>query len=251
MRIALAGLRRRFASQRASRARQVVFGGDLHVVGVSLDDVHAMIRDARPATASSVTSMVEVITGSNASTTSRRKPCGVCASARSSRGIVPSIQRWCTVAHDVLHRVVYAERPAMAAPSLAAASITRPMTASVTNGRAASCTSTTSASSGTAARPAATESCRRAPPATIAQQLGTSGGRRQGRARCSRSAAGHDGHDAAYAGRCGARRDAALEDRAVAEWPATASRRTPPRRRPWPPAATTTSTITRRAPCEW
>ena len=40
-----------------------------------------------------MTSVGEVISGTRTSSTSRRKPCGVCASARSSRGIVPSIQQ--------------------------------------------------------------------------------------------------------------------------------------------------------------
>ncbi len=42
----------------------------------------------------------------------------------------------------------------------------RSMTAAVTNGRAASCTRITDACADTAAKPSATESCRRAPPVT-------------------------------------------------------------------------------------
>ena len=48
--------------------------------------------------------------GSSASSTSRRNPCGVCASARSSRGMVPSIQRCSPSRGDVLDGVVDARR---------------------------------------------------------------------------------------------------------------------------------------------
>src|ERR1043166_6552784 len=61
------------------------------------------------------------------------------------------------------------------APCIAAASMVRSMTSAVTNGRAASWTSTTSARGDTRAKPLTTESCRRTPPATTCTGLCAAG----------------------------------------------------------------------------
>ena len=111
---------------------------------------------------------------------------------------------------------------AIAAPCAAAASIAARSTSRVTNGRAASCTSTISVSRPTASNAFATESCRRAPPATTRtrpraveprrRRVGTELGRQR------------DDHVVDRRMRC-ERVDAALQDRSCRRRRATASAR--------------------------
>ena len=203
------------AAERLPRPRQVVLGRDLHVVRMSFHDLHPMAE-----------SLGQRRFVGHVDRRRHHRYQGIehvapealrCLRQRQivarDRAVDPATSR---PRRTMCFTVSWTRAAAIAAPSRAAASMTRPMIASVTNGRAASCTSTTSASPGRAARPAATESCRRAPPGTTVQQL-RAGSRRSEHARMLEVGGRHDGHDAADARRRRARRDAAFEDGAIAE----------------------------------
>src|SRR6184192_4004544 len=99
----------------------------------------------------------------------RGNPCGVCARQSRFRGTVFVI-RSCSTSLTVSETGIAATAPT---PARALAS-TPSIVSRVTNGRAASCTSTTAACGGSAARPARTDSARVAPPATSPSRSPTS-----------------------------------------------------------------------------
>ena len=97
------------------------------------------------------------------SSTARAKACGVWASQTSLRGMVSATKAPSAAARLMVSR---AGTAGTAAPASRAAARTRSMIAAGANGRAASCTSTKSTTGVSCEKPARTESCRSAPPAT-------------------------------------------------------------------------------------
>ncbi len=128
----------------------------------------ATSRTSWPACSASIASSVPDAPARPASiaaaSTSRRKACGVCARNSISRGSVPMTR---VSPGATCFTVSCTGTAGTTAPLAMAPSMARSITAAVTKGRAASCTRITDACAETAAKPSATESCRRAPPVTM------------------------------------------------------------------------------------
>ena len=155
-----------FAGQRRDglRDRQVLGRGHLDVVGVAVDEddrvpgrlgQRGLVRGLAPR-APQRHRLGKHLAPEPLRASARGRRCRAGWSPRSARPRATGRPRF---------TVSRAGSAAMAAPCSAAAAMTRSITSGDANGRAASWTSTTSTPPSTRSNPAATESCRRAPPA--------------------------------------------------------------------------------------
>ncbi len=216
---------RRSRREQTLGRREVVGRGDLEVAGVARDHAHRP-PNASTSMASSVAAPPSPVPARAwaARSAAARKACGVCTATSVARSSVSVT----FMASSTTLMVSLGARPGIApsTPSSPTASITAAKRAGGANGRAASCTTTMSASAGTASRPWRTESARVAPPVTTASAPSRAGSSAAGSAGTTRTTPSET------------RRQASTAHATTGRPPREENCFGSPKRRPEPPATT-------------